>query len=130
MIDGGVDVENILTNFDRMMTSSREQLPARSPIPFIAPSTCRAPACTAASELPTARPNRRGMYGNNGFVDVGYAFIQAADDSGELKWHGVATVSGMLMVVAPALIAASTTRARSAIGVRPASSQENSTSSV
>ena len=30
------------------------------------------------------------MYGNNGFVDVGYAFIQAADDSGELKWHGVA----------------------------------------
>ena len=36
--------------------SSREALPARSPIPLIVHSTCRAPASTAARELATARP--------------------------------------------------------------------------
>lgn len=42
VINGGVDVENILTNFNRHDDFFGEQLPARSPIPFIAPST----ACT------------------------------------------------------------------------------------
>ena len=36
--------------------SSSDALPARSPIPLIAHSTCRAPACTPASEFATASP--------------------------------------------------------------------------
>ena len=39
-----------------MMTSSRATFPARSPMPLMVPSTCRAPARTAARELATARP--------------------------------------------------------------------------
>ena len=37
-------------------TSSREQLPARSPIPFTATSTCLAPFTIPASEFATASP--------------------------------------------------------------------------
>ena len=37
-------------------TSSSEALPARSPMPLTAHSTCVAPARTAASELAVARP--------------------------------------------------------------------------
>ena len=37
-------------------TSSSEQLPARSPIPFTATSTCRAPFTMPASEFATASP--------------------------------------------------------------------------
>ena len=36
--------------------SSSAALPARSPMPLIVHSTCRAPPCTAASELATASP--------------------------------------------------------------------------
>ena len=36
--------------------SSSDALPARSPMPLIAHSTCRAPACTPANEFATARP--------------------------------------------------------------------------
>ena len=39
-----------------MTNSSSEALPARSPMPLIVHSTCRAPASTAARELATARP--------------------------------------------------------------------------
>ena len=39
-----------------MTTSSSEALPARSPMPFTAHSTCVAPARTAASELAVASP--------------------------------------------------------------------------
>src|SRR5271157_1488753 len=39
-----------------MTISSSEQLPARSPIPLMVHSTCRAPASMAASELATASP--------------------------------------------------------------------------
>ncbi len=39
-----------------MTTSSNEQLPARSPMPFIVHSICRAPARTAARLLATAIP--------------------------------------------------------------------------
>ena len=39
-----------------MTTSSSEQLPARSPMPFTAHSIWRAPPRTAASELATASP--------------------------------------------------------------------------
>ena len=42
--------------FITITISSSEQLPARSPIPFTVHSTCRAPACTAASEFATAKP--------------------------------------------------------------------------
>ena len=42
--------------FIAMTASSSEQLPARSPMPLIVHSICRAPACTAASELATANP--------------------------------------------------------------------------
>ena len=37
-------------------TSSSDALPARSPMPLIATSTWRAPACTPANVLATARP--------------------------------------------------------------------------
>jgi len=37
-------------------TSSSAALPARSPMPLIVLSICRAPAFKAASELATARP--------------------------------------------------------------------------
>src|SRR6185369_16152049 len=43
-------VRSIITN------SSREQLPARSPMPLMVHSTWRAPAWTAAIELATDRP--------------------------------------------------------------------------
>ena len=36
--------------------SSSDALPARSPIPLIAHSTWRAPACTPANEFATASP--------------------------------------------------------------------------
>ena len=39
-----------------MTISSSEALPARSPMPLMVHSTCRAPAWTAARELATARP--------------------------------------------------------------------------
>ena len=39
-----------------MTTSSREQLPARSPTPLTVHSICRAPACAAERLLATARP--------------------------------------------------------------------------
>ena len=39
-----------------MTISSRAALPARSPIPLIVHSTCRAPASMAARLLATARP--------------------------------------------------------------------------
>src|SRR5213080_2807637 len=39
-----------------MTTSSMAVLPARSPMPFTVHSICRAPFCTAASELATAMP--------------------------------------------------------------------------
>ena len=39
-----------------MMISSIEVLPARSPIPLMAPSIWRAPAWIAESELATASP--------------------------------------------------------------------------
>lgn len=39
-----------------MTTFSRAVFPARSPMPLMDPSTCCAPARTAASELATAMP--------------------------------------------------------------------------
>ena len=39
-----------------MMISSIDALPARSPMPLTAHSTWRAPACSPAKELATARP--------------------------------------------------------------------------
>lgn len=39
-----------------MTTSSRDALPARSPIPLMVHSIWRAPASTPARELATARP--------------------------------------------------------------------------
>src|SRR3546814_6862901 len=42
--------------FSASAISSTAALPARSPMPLIVDSTCRAPAVTAASVLATARP--------------------------------------------------------------------------
>src|SRR3546814_6117228 len=42
--------------FSAIAISSTAALPARSPMPLIVDSTCRAPAVTAASVLATARP--------------------------------------------------------------------------
>mgnify|MGYP004638539011 CR=1 FL=1 len=92
-------------------TSSIAALPARSPMPQMQPSTCRAPAATPAREFATARPRSSwqciettalSMFGTRVITFVTIAAISA----------GVAypTVSGRFTVVAPAAITASTTR--------------------
>ena len=86
--------------------SSSDALPARSPIPLIAHSTCRAPACRPANELATASPRSSWQWtdsttsrssGTSSYSRVRYAAYSC----------GIAypTVSGMLIVVAPSSIA-------------------------
>ncbi|GBD28273.1 hypothetical protein HRbin31_00286 [bacterium HR31] len=112
-----------------MITSSRAALPARSPMPLMVPSTCRAPACTPARELATAIPRSswqctlqttRSESGTRSrTVRMRFAY----------SW-GTAypTVSGRLITAAPSRMAASTTRHRNSTSERVASSQLNSTS--
>ena len=110
--------------------SSIDALPARSPRPLTVHSTCRAPAFTADSELATASPRSLwqctertalSMFGTR----LRSISMSAANSSGAVY----PTVSGMLIVPAPALIALSTVRQRKSGSVRVPSSGLHSTSS-
>ncbi len=52
VVNGNASLRTVMA----MTTSSRLQLPARSPMPLMVHSIWRAPAITPASELATARP--------------------------------------------------------------------------
>ena len=68
-----------------MATSSRAALPARSPRPLTATSTCVAPRSTAARELATARPRslwqcterttsaKPGAFSNSSSISAAYS---------------------------------------------------------
>ncbi len=72
-------------------TSSSAQLPARSPMPLMVHSICRAPAATASSELATARPRSLWQCTEmHRLVDVGHGVPDLADQVGELLGVGVA----------------------------------------
>ena len=94
-------------------TSSIAVLPARSPSPLIVHSICRAPASTAASALAVAMPRSLWQW-----VAMVIASIPGTRSSSIRMISALSrgavypTVSGMLIVVAPALIAISQTRAR------------------
>ena len=112
-------------------TSSSEVLPARSPIALTVTSTCLAPAAIAARLFAVARPRSSWPWNES----------TAASHSGTRvrrpriiasTWSGVAkpTVSGRLMVPAPASSTARTSSATNAGSARVASIGLNSTSSV
>ncbi len=111
-----------------MTTSSSAAFPARSPIPLIVHSTCLAPPRTPASELATAIPRSSWQCVETTTPSPDTATIRAMSASYS---HGIAypTVSGMLMVVAPAAIAVVATSQRYPMSDLAASSAENSTSS-
>ena len=50
-----------------MATSSRDALPARSPMPLMVHSTCRAPFATPATTVPTANQTQSSLGGRRGF---------------------------------------------------------------
>src|SRR5437762_689553 len=111
--------------------SSNDALPARSPRPLTVHSTCRAPFITAESELATARP--RSLWQCTDHTTRSELGIRSRNDLiSAPNCHGIVypTVSGMLTVLAPALITASRSRHRKSASERPASSGENSTLSV
>src|SRR3954447_9076675 len=111
--------------------SSSDALPARSPIPLIAHSTCRAPACSPANEFATARPRSSWQWTDSTTPD-------SSGTSSYSRPRNVAyspgivypTVSGTLIVVAPSSIAAAITDAVNSTSARVASIGENSTSST
>src|SRR5215831_4922168 len=117
--------------FTAMTISSSEALPARSPRPLTVHSTWRAPCITADSELATAMPKSLWQCTDHtALLELGTRVRRVA--MSDPNCHGVVypTVSGMLIVFAPALIAASISRQRKSGSERPASSGENSTSAV
>ena len=113
-----------------MTISSSAAFPARSPMPLIVPSTWVAPARTAASVLATAMPRSLWQCTDRPTLSIpGTRSLRRAMRS-RYSWGVVyPTVSGTLMTVAPARMAASITRTRKSGSVRVASSAENSTSS-
>ncbi len=110
-------------------------LPARSPMPLMVHSTCRQPAVSAAMLLAVARPRslwqcvEKVTWWN---TDGGTAAYTRARTSAmnDRYWCGSAepTVSGRLMVVAPALMAVMHACARKSADVRDASSALHSMS--
>ena len=70
------------------------------------------------------------VHGKDGLVRVRNAFDQVADQIAELVRYVVTDRIGDIDRVAPSLITASITRHRKSGSERPASSGENSTSSV
>ena len=71
--------------------SSSEALPARSPIPLIAHSTCRAPACSPANELATARPEVVvAVDRQHDVAQPGRQLVQPAQERRVLLGHRVA----------------------------------------
>jgi hypothetical protein len=111
-------------------SSSSEVLPARSPMPFIVTSACRAPAMIPASVLAVASPRSSWQWVEKmtsrppGVFSIRYAIVSPYM-SGVLY----PTVSGMFSVVAPAAIATPSASTRNSRSDRPASSGENSMSS-
>src|SRR3990170_3388674 len=93
--------------------SSREALPARSPIPLIVHSTCRAPFMIATSEFATACPMSLWQWTERIALSMFLTRWRIRAMRSPHSW-GMAypTVSGMLMVVAPASITASSTSTR------------------
>ncbi len=112
-------------------TSSRAALPALSPSPFIVHSICLAPASTPASELATAKPRSLWQWVEKitlsapGTFSI-RVFIRLLNSLG-IEYP---TVSGILIVVAPFLIATSTHLHKKSTGVRVASIPDHSTSST
>ncbi len=111
--------------------SSSDALPARSPKPLTVHSTCRAPFITADSELATATPRSLWQWTDH-TARSEFGIRSRSDRISAPNCHGIVypTVSGMLIVVAPASITASMSRHRKSGSERPASSGENSTSAV
>ena len=109
--------------------SSSEQFPARSPIPFTATSTCRAPASTPANELATASPRSLWQWvetTTSGGTRATTSATRAPNSCGS----AYPTVSGTLIVVAPSSAATRYTSIKNPASVLVASWAENSTSSV
>mmetsp|Transcript_26483 Transcript_26483/g.57560 ORF Transcript_26483/g.57560 Transcript_26483/m.57560 type:complete len:269 (+) Transcript_26483:828-1634(+) len=110
-------------------TSSREALPARSPMPLMVHSIWRAPFTAPARELPVERPRSFWQCveittsSAPGVFALIFA-IRSPNSSGIV----MPTVSGMLMVVAPALITSPRILYRNSGSERPASSGLNSIS--
>ena len=100
-------------------------------MPLMVHSIWRAPFCTAVKELAVAIP--KSLWQCTEITALSIFGTRLRTSAIILpNWLGKQkpTVSGIFTVVAPALIAASTIRQILSIPVRPASSQENSTSSV
>ena len=115
-----------------MMISSVDVLPARSPMPLMAPSIWRAPAWIAARELATARPRSlwqcvETMTSSRSPFTCSYTVVSMSTNSDGVAYP---TVSGMLMVVAPASTAALQMSMMNRGSERVASCGENSTSST
>ena len=74
-----------------MTTSSSAQLPARSPMPLIVHSTCRAPSSTPARLLATARPRSLWQWTLMTALSMfGTRFVERADDAAHVRRRGVA----------------------------------------
>ena len=104
-------------------TSSREVLPALSPIPFIVTSTCLAPFITPIMVLAVAIPRSLWQCVDITALSMLGTFsfrykILAPYSSG----RQYPVVSGMFTTVAPAFITASITLARYSLSLLPASS--------
>jgi hypothetical protein len=114
-----------------MTSSSSDALPARSPMPLIVHSICRTPPSMAARLLATARPRSSWQCVLKiALSELGTRWRISMKKSRISSGTVYPTVSGRLMVVAPAAMAPSTTRQRKSRSLRVASSAENSTSSV
>ena len=103
-----------------MTTSSKEQLPARSPKPLIVHSTWRAPPiCTPAKELATAMP--KSLWQCTDQMALSLLGMRSRKVLMKLPYNsGTAypTVSGTLMVEAPSAITASKTRHKKSMSLR------------
>ena len=112
-----------------MAISSSEQLPARSPMPLTATSTCRAPFSMPASEFATASPRSLWQC-----VEMttwsGVGLAHDADQLAELGRRGVADGVGHVDRGGAASTATRKHSSRNSSSVRVASCALNSTSSV
>ena len=90
-------------------TSSRAAFPALSPIPFIVHSICLAPAITPAKELATAKPRSLWQWVERVALSIlGTLFNSVSIIFLNSDGTVYPTVSGILIVLAPDLIASST----------------------
>src|SRR3972149_4958021 len=83
--------------------SSSEAFPARSPMPLMVPSPCRTPCRIPSREFETARPRSLWQWALTITVSMlGTRFMRVQIRSPYSHGMAYPTVSGMLMVVAPA----------------------------